>query len=67
MAKKLDDREILSLEEAVRMEIFISQALIDILVAKGIVTQEEIMQKIAELRASSKLVLAQSKSDSTSN
>lgn len=67
MAEKLDNREVLSLEEAIRMEIFISQALIEILVSKGIVTYEEIMQKIAELRTNSKLVLAQSKSDSTSN
>lgn len=67
MAEKLAEREVLSLEEALRMEIFISQALIEILVAKGILTQEEIMQKITELKTNSKVVLAQSKSDSTLN
>lgn len=64
MAEKLVEREVLSVEEALRMEIFISQALIEILVAKGIVTQEEIMQKIAELKTNSKVVLEQSKSGS---
>lgn len=67
MPEKLDGLEVLSLEEALRMEIFISQALIEILVAKGIVTQEEIIQKIAELRTNSKLVLGKSKSRSSSN
>lgn len=67
MAEELDAREVLSIEEALRMEIFISQALVDILVAKGIVTHGEIMQRITELRASSKLVLAQSRSNSIHN
>ena len=62
MAEKLAGREVLSLEEALRMEIFINQALIEILVSKGIITQEEIMQKIAELKTNSKVVLEQSKS-----
>ena len=64
MADKRTKREVLSLEEALRMEIFINQALIEILVSKGIITQEEIMQKIAELKTNSKVVLEQSKSDS---
>ena len=64
MAKKIAEREVLSLEEALRMEIFINQALIEILVSKGIITQEEIMKKIAELKTNSKVVLEQSKSDS---
>lgn len=67
MAEELDAREVLSIEEALRMEIFISQALVDILVAKGIVTHEEIMQRIKELRVNSKLVLAQSRSNSIHN
>ena len=50
MAEKLDDRETLSLEEALKMEIFINQALIDLLVEKGILTQEEILEKIESYR-----------------
>jgi hypothetical protein len=32
------------------MEIMINQALIDLLVTKGIITQEELMAKIEEIR-----------------
>ena len=39
-----------SLNEALNMEIIINQALIDILVAKDIFTQEELMAKIEEIR-----------------
>jgi hypothetical protein len=46
MAEKLDERETVSLAEALKMEIFINQALIDLLVDKGILTQEEILAKI---------------------
>lgn len=50
----------ISLEEAVQMEIFINQALIDILISKGIMTHEELTEKLTEIRTSSKLVLAKS-------
>ena len=61
MTKKDTDKDILSLEEALRMEIFINQAIMGILIEKGITTQDEIMQKIAALRTSSKLEIAKSK------
>ncbi|MFT5729254.1 MAG: hypothetical protein ACI8PB_003418 [Desulforhopalus sp.] len=35
---------------ALNMEIMINQALIDLLVDKGIITQEELMAKIEEIR-----------------
>jgi hypothetical protein len=60
MTKQKNGKEVLSLEEALRMEIFISQALMTILVEKGITTQEEIMEKIAALRTSSKIEIANS-------
>jgi hypothetical protein len=41
---------VVPLREALNMEIMINQALIDLLVAKGIITQEELMAKIEELR-----------------
>ena len=50
MAEKLDERETVSLEEALMMEIHINQALIDLLVEKGILTQEEIMAKLEEYK-----------------
>jgi hypothetical protein len=39
-------REEVSVEEALHTEILINQALIDLLVTKGIITQEELMERI---------------------
>ncbi len=50
MANKVNSNDVLSLREALNMEIIINQALIDILVAKGIITQNELMEKIEEIR-----------------
>ncbi len=50
MAEKLDPREMVSLEEALKTEMYINQALIDLLVEKGILTHDEILDKIKELR-----------------
>jgi len=50
MANKANPNDIISLREALNMEIMINQALIDILVAKGIITQGELMAKIEEIR-----------------
>ena len=50
MANKANSNDVLSLREALNMEIIINQALIDILVAKGIITQKELMEKIEEIR-----------------
>ncbi len=50
MANKLDSSDVIPLHEALHMEILINQALIDILVEKGILTQEELLAKIEEIR-----------------
>jgi hypothetical protein len=50
MANKVNPNDIIPLREALNMEIMINQALIDLLVAKGIITQEELMAKIEEIR-----------------
>ena len=50
MANKANPTDIIPLREALNMEIMINQALIDLLVAKGIITQEELMTKIEEIR-----------------
>ena len=39
-------REEVSVEEALRMEIVTNQALINLLVEKGIVTEEELLEKV---------------------
>lgn len=51
MVQKADpDDDGLSIREALRMEIMINQALIDLLVANGIFSQEELMAKIEQIR-----------------
>ena len=50
MANKANPEDVVSLREALNMEIMINQALIDLLVAKGIISQEELMAKIEEIR-----------------
>lgn len=50
MGSKVSPNDVVSLREALNMEIIINQALIDILVAKGILTQEELMLRIEEVR-----------------
>jgi len=43
-------REEVSLKEALHTEILINQALIDLLVTKGIITQEELLERVQVLR-----------------
>ena len=50
MGEKLDKKEMVSLAEALKMEMIINQALIDILVEKGILTHDEIMAKVKEIK-----------------
>jgi hypothetical protein len=50
MANKANPKDTIPLREALNMEIMINQALIDLLVTKGIITQEELMAKIEEIR-----------------
>jgi hypothetical protein len=50
MANRANPNDVSPLSEALNMEIIINQALIDILVAKGVITQEELMAKIEEIR-----------------
>ena len=50
MATKANSKNVVPLREALSMEIMINQALIDLPVAKCIVTQEELMAKIEKIR-----------------
>ncbi|MFC1832770.1 hypothetical protein ACFL0S_12240 [Thermodesulfobacteriota bacterium] len=50
MATQLNPNEVVSLSEALNMEVIINQALIDLLVCKGIISQEELMEKIEKVR-----------------
>lgn len=52
MAQTLDTGEIVSVEEALRMEVIISQALINVLVRKGLLTEKELLEEISRIKAS---------------
>ena len=56
MAEKLEPTETVTVEEALQMEIIVNQALIDILVEKGIFTEQELMERIQILKASQPVV-----------
>ena len=50
MGSKANPEDIVPLWEALNMEIIVNQALIDLLVSKGIIPQEELMTKIEAIR-----------------
>jgi len=52
MAEKLDGSEIVHLDEALKMEMIINQALMDLLIEKGIIAEEEMMAKIKAVKKS---------------
>jgi len=52
MAEKLDQSETVNVVEALKMEMIINQALMDLLISKGIITEEEMMEKIKTVKES---------------
>ena len=44
------EREEVTVEEALRMEIILNQALIDLLVEKNMITEEELLEKVKVLK-----------------
>jgi hypothetical protein len=58
MGQKVDPRETVSFGEALRMEMIINQALINMLVAKGIITHEELHARILEIKQKQGIVLS---------
>ena len=49
LVEKLDSKNVVSMEEALKTEMYIKQTLIDLLVEKGILTHDEILEKIKKL------------------
>ena len=50
MAEKLNPKQTVSFEELLNAEVITSQALIDLLVAKGIITEKELLDRIKVLK-----------------
>jgi hypothetical protein len=68
MSEKPDkEQQLIALAEALQMEMIINQALIDVLVAKGIVTHDEIMAKTREIKTKQGIVLSSEASNKASN
>lgn len=56
MAEKVEPLETVTVEDALQMEIIVNQALIDILVEKGIFTEQELMDKIEVLKMNQHII-----------
>jgi len=52
LAEKLDNKEVVSLEDALKTEMIINQALMDLLIEKNIITEQEMMAKIKTIKES---------------
>ena len=50
MAKKLDPKNIVTFEELLMSNMYEQEALINILERKGIITKQEVLEEIKELR-----------------
>jgi hypothetical protein len=49
MAEEREDVEV-SVEEALQMESIFSQALMDVMIAKGLITEQEVLDRISEIK-----------------
>lgn len=50
MAEKMDPKEVISFEELLLSQVFSQEAIVNLLVRKGILTKEEIIEEIKLLR-----------------
>ncbi len=52
MAEKLDPKELVSFEELLRSEVIQSEALINLLDRKGIISKQELLEEMKRVQAS---------------
>ena len=50
MAEKLDPKEVITFEELLMSNMYTQEALINVLVQKGIITKEEVLEEIKRLK-----------------
>ena len=50
MSEEMENIEEVSVEEALQMEIIFNQALMDVLVSKGVITEQEVLDRVEEVR-----------------
>lgn len=58
MAGKKDNEQLILLADALKVEQIVNQALIDLLVDKGIISHDEIMEKVKEVKVRNGIVLS---------
>ena len=61
MAERRNPQTMISAEDILRTEIMISQALIDILIAKQIITEEELISSIQNIKQEQKKLVGSAK------
>ena len=50
VSKELEDTCEVTVEEALQMESIFSQALMDVMVARGLITEQEVLDRIEEIK-----------------
>ena len=50
MSEELEDNCEVTIEEALQVESIFSQALMDVMVAKGLITEQEVLDRIQEIK-----------------
>ena len=50
MYEEMENVEEVSVEEALQMEIIFGQALMDVLIAKGFISEQEVLDRVEEIR-----------------
>ena len=50
MSEEMENVKEVSVEEALQMEIIFNQALMDVLVSKGVITEQEVLDRVEEVR-----------------
>ena len=50
VSEELEDTCEVTVEEALQMESIFSQALMDVMVAKGLITEQEVLDRIEEMK-----------------
>jgi len=51
MSEEMENVEEVSVEDALQMEIIFSQAMMDVLIAKGLIAEQEVLDRVEEIKA----------------
>ena len=59
MSEEMENVEEVSVEEALQMEIIFGQALMDVLVTKGVISEQEVLDRVEEIKQETGFELSQ--------